>query len=297
VVATLLLLAVAATAGVSAARRAAGPRAHPVSVRPDASAPPLTFNRTWLTAHPQPALPVEARSAILVDLDSRQVLWERDADSLRAPASLAKMMTAMVAADHASLDRSITVPASAVAVEPNHMGLRAGEVVSVRDLMLGLFLDSGNDAAETLASSIIPRRRFLAEMNARAALLGLHSTAFSNPTGLDDPGLRSSARDLAVVAAYLEQHYPELRSIAATRQKSIPAAAGHAAYAPYNLNKMLWTYPGADGLKTGFTDDAGGCVAASASRGRRHLLAVVLHSNVFFTDAGRLLDYGFSSRA
>ena len=165
----------------------------------------------------------------------------------------------------------------------------------MRALLYGLFLDSGNDAAETLARAIMPRPQFIAEMNTRAGMLGLRQTHFSNPTGLDDPRLRSSARDLAVTAAYLELHYPELAAIAATREKSIASSAQHAAYAPWNLNKLLATYPGADGLKTGFTDDAGGCVAASAVRGHRRLLAIVLHSDVFFTDAARLLDYGFST--
>jgi D-alanyl-D-alanine carboxypeptidase (penicillin-binding protein 5/6) len=132
-------------------------------------------------------------------------------------------------------------------------------------------------------------------MNTRAALLGLGQTHFSNPTGLDDAGLRSSARDLAVVAAYLELHYPDLASIAGTRETAIAATAQHGAYAPWNLNKLLATYPGADGLKTGFTDEAGGCLAASAVRGNRRLLAIVLHSDIFFTDAARLLDYGFST--
>jgi D-alanyl-D-alanine carboxypeptidase (penicillin-binding protein 5/6) len=295
--ATLLVLAVAATAGVSAARDALRVKAHGSLLQDAASEPPITFSRSWLYAHPAPALGLKAQSAILVDLDRRQVLWELDPASVRAPASLTKMMTAMIAVDHAGLDQLVTVPVAAAAVEPNHMGLSAGEQVPVRDVLYGLFLDSGNDAAETLAGALLPRARFLAEMNARAALLGLRETRFSNPTGLDDPGLHSSARDLAVLAAYLELHYPELKDIASTRQKWIPAAGWHGAYAPYNLNKLLWSYAGADGLKTGLTDDAGGCVAASATRGGRHLLAIVLHSDVFFTDAARLLDYGFATQA
>ena len=132
-------------------------------------------------------------------------------------------------------------------------------------------------------------------MNARARILGLSRTSFTNPTGLDDPGLRSSARDLAIVASYLVIHYPDLAGIAATRQKSIPAGAHHGAYSLYALNKLLASYPGADGLKTGFTDAAGGCVAATAVRGGRRLVVIVMHSDIFFTDAARLLDYGFAT--
>jgi len=242
-----------------------------------------------------PDLGLAAQAGILVDLDSKRVLWAKDAGSRRAPASLAKMMTAMVAVDLAGLDRTLTVPDGATGVEPNLMGLAAGDQVSVRELLYGLFLDSGNDAAETLGQAIVPRARFIAEMNARAAGWGLRDTAFSNPSGLDDPGLVSTPYDLAVVAGHLVSGYPALMEIAGTRSQSIPATSTHHAYAPYNLNKLLWTYPGATGLKTGFTDDAGGCVVATATRNGRRLIAVIMHSDVFFTDAARLLDYGFST--
>jgi serine-type D-Ala-D-Ala carboxypeptidase (penicillin-binding protein 5/6) len=294
--ALLLVIALLIAAGAASAARQTAPIAHKVRSASVAAAPPLTFDTTWLAAHPSPALPLNTQSAILVDLNARQVLWEKDSDSARAPASLAKMVTAMVAADHAGLDQEVTVPAAAGAVEPNRMGLSAGEIVPVRALMYGVFLVSGNDAAETLAGAIIPRSRFIAEMNARARMLGLTQTKFTNPTGLDDPGLHSSAHDLAVVAAYLVFHYPDLAAIASSREKSIPMGARHGPYSLYALNKLLASYPGADGLKTGFTDEAGGCVAATAVRGGRRLVVIVLHSDVFFTDAARLLDYGFAVR-
>lgn len=232
---------------------------------------------------------------MLVDLDTRQVVWGRDLHARQAPASLTKMVTAMVAADLVSLDAEVTVTPEATAVEPNLMGLSAGEVLSVRELLHGLFLDSGNDAAEALARGIVGRDRFIGLMNRKAERLGLADSHFSNPTGLDDQGLQSSAYDLAVTATTLIDDYPELARIAGTKDRTIAATAGHKAFAPINLNKLLWSYPGANGLKTGFTDEAGGCVAASASRGGRRLVAVTLHSDVFFTDAGKLLDYGFST--
>lgn len=293
--ALLLVIALLVAAGAASAARQVTPPTHPARLGAVAAQPALTFDRSWLAAHGSPALPLKAQSAILVDLTAGQVLWEKDPASPRAPASLAKMLTAMVAADHADLDDEVTVPPAAGAVEPNRMGLSVGEIVPVRALMYGLFLVSGNDAAETLAGAIIPRQRFIQEMNARARVLGLSQTRFTNPTGLDDPGLRSSAADLAVVASYLVLHYPDLAAIAGSRQKSIAAGAHHGPYSLYTLNKLLASYPGADGLKTGFTDDAGGCVAATAVRGGRRLVAIVLHSDVFFTDAGRLLDYGFAT--
>ncbi len=245
-------------------------------------------------ADPQPDLGLRAESAILVDLDSKRVLWSKDGGSRRAPASLTKMVTAMVAADLAPMDLAVTVPGEAVEVEPNVMGLAPGEVVSVKVLLYGLFLDSGNDAAETLARTIVTRERFLELMNAKAAAIGMKTSHFENPTGLDDDALRSSAYDLAIAATAIATRYPQLLEIAGTKEAPIASTATHKSYDPYNLNKLLWTYPGATGLKTGFTDQAGGCVAATAVRGGRHLVVVVMRSDVFFTDAGRLLDYGFS---
>ncbi|HVB77645.1 MAG TPA: D-alanyl-D-alanine carboxypeptidase family protein [Candidatus Nitrosotalea sp.] len=258
---------------------------------------PLAFSSSWLASHPPPDLGIAATEGIEVDLDSGRVLWERAPDVQRAPASLTKMVTAMVALDLASMGTEVTVSALAAQEPPDLMGLSAGEVVSVRDLMYGMFLDSGNDAAEALADGLVMHDRFIALMNAKARAMGLLDLRFMNPTGLDQPGHQASAYDLAVIAASLVTYYPELLPIADTRQISIPATASHKAYQAYSLDKMLWSYPGAVGLKTGFTDAAGGCVASLAVRGKRRILAVVMNSDVFFTDAGKLLDYGFSTPA
>jgi D-alanyl-D-alanine carboxypeptidase (penicillin-binding protein 5/6) len=280
----------ASAAGPAAVRHQAGTNA--------AAAPSGAtsyYRADFVTAHPSPDLGLHAQAAVLVDLDRRQVVWEHDSATPRAPASLTKMMTAMVALDHASLDRRVTVPAEAAGVEPDVMGLSAGEVVTVRDLLYGLFLDSGNDAAETLAQTLLPRARFIAEMNAKARMWGLQHTQFSNPSGLDAVGLASSPYDLAVIAGHLVLDRPELLQIAGTKEMPIPATDQHKAFDPYSLNKLLWMYPGATGLKTGFTDNAGGCVVGTATRDGRHLVAVVMNSDIFFTDAGKLLDYGFAT--
>lgn len=266
-----------------------------VAVAPAAPAAVSFYRNDLAATHPSPDLGLHAQAAVLVDLDSREVLWQHDAQTPRAPASLTKMMTAMVALDHAALDHLVTVPADATGVEPDIMGLSTGEVVSVRDLLYGLFLDSGNDAAETLAQTLVPRPRFISEMNAKAARWGLQHTRFSNPSGLDADGLTASPYDLAVIAGHLELDHPELMEIAGTKEMPIAATAQHKAFDPYSLNKLLWTYPGATGLKTGFTDNAGGCVVGTATRGGRHLVAVVMNSDIFFTDAGKLFDYGFST--
>jgi D-alanyl-D-alanine carboxypeptidase len=254
------------------------------------------FSNFWLATHPQPYLPIHGQAAYLVDLDTRLVLWERDPETSRAPASLTKLMTAMVAVDDAgSLDRVVEVATAATQISPSVMGLSPGEKLTVRQLLYGLFLDSGNDAAEALARGIVPRERFIRQMNQKATSIGLAASHFVNPSGLDASGHGMSAHDLAHVAAYLDRYYPELAAIASTKDVAIVAAAAHKAFYPHNINRLLWTYEGATGLKTGFTGDAGGCWLATATRNGRHLVAVVLNATGHSAnDAALLLNYGFS---
>ena len=256
------------------------------------------FSNLWLATHPQPRLPIHGQAAYLVDLDTRLVLWERDPQTSRAPASLTKLVTAMVAVDDAgSLNRVVGVATAATQVPPSVMGLSPGERVTVRQLLDGLFLDSGNDAAEALSRGIVPRERFIRQMNQKAISIGLTASHFVNPSGLDASGHGMSAHDLAHVAAYLDKYYPQLAAIAGTKDVSIPATTTHKAFYPENLNRLLWTYPGATGLKTGLTDNAGGCMLATATRNGRHLVAVVLNATGYsVNDAILLLNYGFSVR-
>jgi serine-type D-Ala-D-Ala carboxypeptidase (penicillin-binding protein 5/6) len=253
------------------------------------------FSNLWLATNPQPYLPIHGQAAYLVDLDTRIVLWQRDPETSRAPASLTKLITAMVAVDDsASLDQVVQVAKAATQISPSVMGLSAGERLTVRQLLDGLFLDSGNDAAEALSRGIVPRERFIRQMNQKASSIGLSASHFVNPSGLDAAGHGMSAHDLVHVAAYLDKYYPELAAIAGTKEISIPASSTHKAFYPRNLNGLLWTYPGATGLKTGLTDNAGGCMLATATRGGRHLVAVVLNATGFSaSDATVLLNYGF----
>ena len=254
------------------------------------------FSTYWLATHGQPNLPIRGQAVYLVDLDTRQVLWERDPDTMRAPASLTKLITAMVAVDDAgSLDRMVTVTPQATDVIPSVMGLTAGEKLPLRDILYGLFLDSGNDAAEALATGIVPRDRFIRQMNLKAKSIGLTASHFVNPSGLDAPGHGMSAHDLVHAAAYLDTYYPQLAAIADTKDTVIPATATHKAFYPHNVNSILWSYPGATGLKTGLTDNAGGCELATATRDGRHLIAVVMNdTGRSAADASTLLNYGFS---
>jgi D-alanyl-D-alanine carboxypeptidase (penicillin-binding protein 5/6) len=279
----------------AALKVAAAPGPHRVARAAASVSPP--FSSTWLRRTGSPDLGFKASSGVVVDVDSRAVLWAREPKAPRAPASLTKVMTAMVAADLAPLDRQLTVPAEAAGVEADStvMGLSTGEVVTVRDLMYGVFLSSGNDAAETLARALAPREHFIDLMNRKAAGMGMQDTHFSNPTGLDDPALRSTAYDLSVAAATLATRYPELLAIAGSTQAVLPGGRGHKRFELRAMNRLLGAYPGATGLKTGYTGDAGYCLAATAARGDRHLVAVVMGDGLSLTaDAVRLLDYGFS---
>lgn len=276
-----------------------------IGTNPKAEVPPpanfdhFDFSTLWLTVHPQPALSIHGQAAYLVDLDTRQVMWARDPETARAPASLTKLVTAMVAVDDArSLDRTVVVAKEATEVIPSLMGLSTGEHLTVRELLDGLFLDSGNDAAEALARGIVPRDRFIRQMNQKAKSIGLTASHFVNPSGLDAPGLLMSAHDLAHAAAYLDKYYPALAAIASTKDVAIAATPDHKAFNPHNLNPILWSYPGATGLKTGLTDNAGGCMIATATRGGRHLIAVVLNATLHSAaDATALLNYGFSTES
>jgi len=247
---------------------------------------------------PAPIIPlpvISAQEVALLNLDTGRFLWQAHSAQPWAPASLAKIFTAMVASDLMRLDTQVTVPASIQQLpwDSTVMGLTPGERLTVRELLYGVFLRSGNDAAETLASAVTTRAAFVADMNAKAIRLGLHNTHFVNPTGLDAAGYTTTAYDLAMAATYLEYHYPALTAIAATHGITLAATATHKTFTMVNINKMLQTYPGATGLKTGWTELAGGCLITTATRGGHRVLAVVFGSPSVYHEMTQVLDCGF----
>jgi len=307
VIALLALVLAGVLASVSAALAGVRPDlVSRIAPRPGASIRP-PISTAWLGRHPQPALDVKARAVVLMDVDAGQVLWQRQAHERRAPASLTKLLTAMVAADLAPLDHGVRVSGASEAdavlqVEPTStvMGLTVGEKLEVRDLLYGLFLRSGGDAAETLAGGIVQRDQFIGLMNRKAAALHMADSHFTTPVGLDDPKMRTTAYDVALAAAAIVTRYPALLAIAGTPSITLPLTATHKAFTMVNYNKLVlpgtaFTYQGATGMKTAFTDDAGQCMVATATRSGRRLVAVVLGDDVFFTDAVKLLDYGFAT--
>lgn len=265
-----------------------------VPLRHGDSEPIPTFDLAAYDLAAQADLGVHAKSVVMVDLTSGRVLYEKSPHDRRPAASLTKLMTAIVALDVSSPGANVTVSADAAAADPTRIGLTTGEQLTVQELLYAALMNSANDAAEALGQGLLPRARFLAEMNRHARSLHMQDTHYSTPSGLDDPDNFSSAYDLAVLATYIERDYPELVRVASTRDQVIPASATHKAYYPHNINHILDVYPGADGLKTGYTDAAGGCLIATATRNGHRVLLVLMGSDIMFADGPKLLDYGFA---
>jgi D-alanyl-D-alanine carboxypeptidase len=234
---------------------------------------------------------VRARSAVVIDAGTGRVVWQRRPHMIVPIASLTKMMTAVAFAPQPKeLPRMITVRKAWLGIGQSSIYLKPHQHITVGQLLQGLLMVSGNDAANTLAhirSGTLPA--FVRRMNARARLLGLRDSRFSNPSGLYDTGNHASAWDLADLGRYILRD-PVLSRIVSRRTAPAPR---HQTWV--NHNKLLWAYAGARGLKTGYTDLAGSCLAAAATRKGRTLIAIVLHANGDeFTMAERLLDYGFA---
>jgi D-alanyl-D-alanine carboxypeptidase (penicillin-binding protein 5/6) len=248
---------------------------------------------------------VSGDSAIVVDLGTRDVLYAKQPYKRQLMASTAKIMTAIVTVEHSTLDKVVTIPEEATQVEPNHMGVRAGEQLTVQELLYGLLLDSGNDAGEALAYGVggggpTGRAQFVAWMNETVDALGLRGTHYVNPSGLDDPDQYSTAYDLAVMGAYALTK-PDLRRVFATPdvviESSREAGHEHGWFHPGNLNGLLATYRGAIGIKPGYTEDAGYTLVGAAEREGRTLVCVTLNSRHHFSDCAALLDFGFARPA
>jgi serine-type D-Ala-D-Ala carboxypeptidase (penicillin-binding protein 5/6) len=245
------------------------------------------------TMQAAPVVPPAVRSvaAIAVDADTGLTIASRNADAHLAEASLTKMMTALVALDRAQLTDVITATERSRS-EPSIIGLDPGDKLSLEDMLYGLLLPSGNDAALAIAETVGGGSidRFVGWMNERAASMGLHNTHYANPHGLDQEGHYTSARDQAIVArAFMAE--PTLARIVATPNHVVP---GPPLYGFRTSNPLLGVYPGADGIKTGFTDDAGRCLASTAVRDGRRIITIVLNSPNIASDSISLLDAAFA---
>jgi D-alanyl-D-alanine carboxypeptidase (penicillin-binding protein 5/6) len=235
------------------------------------------------------------RSAILVDASSGRVLWQMHAHQRRQVASTTKIMTALLALRKLGPHDIVTVDRSVPRVPLVREGLRAGEKVEASKLFYAMLLYSGNDDALALAIAAGGTKwHFVHEMNTEARLLGLRDTHFVSPSGVVDVGNYSSAWDLAALTR-VAMRSERFRQIVKTHIKHVKWTAPTFAKIYVNNNRLLGSYPGANGVKTGYTHKAGPCLVASATRGGVSLIAVVLDSPDMYTDARRLLNFGFSS--
>jgi D-alanyl-D-alanine carboxypeptidase (penicillin-binding protein 5/6) len=224
--------------------------------------------------------------------------------------SITKVMTAYLAFKANQLNRVITVPGSVVAYVRNNnassAGLVPGEKLTVKELIIAMMLPSGCDASYTLANAYGPGLpAFIAKMNAAAKVMGLTHTHFTDPSGLSIPDASapysSSSAGNLVTLGRANMQFGTFRDIVAMRSYYLPAGSGHNAHSWTNLNPLLGNYPGAIGIKTGYTSAAGDCLLFEATRGTKTLIGVVLHSsssatglNVAASDAEKMLTWGFS---
>lgn len=252
----------------------------------------LIMPLTYIRAGAEPS--VSAASAVVIEAETGTVIWEQNAYERRAMASTTKIMTAILTIEAGDLDREFTVDPYAIMVEGTSMGLREGDRVSRRDLLYGILLPSGNDAANAAAVSVAGSTAKFAElMNEKAAKLGLSDTHFVTPSGLDADGHYTTAYDLAQLAAYAMKN-EVFREVVCC--KSAEVEFGNPPYKRtlYNSNKMLARYDGAIGVKTGFTDNARRCLVSAAERDGVTLVAVTLNAPDDWNDHAQMLDYGFT---
>ena len=234
---------------------------------------------------------VSAHCAILVDAASGRVLCEKNAGQKSLIASTTKIMTGLLVAEAGGLDEEFTIPAEAVGIEGSSLYLKEGEKLTREQLLYGMMLRSGNDAAVALALATAGDvERFVDRMNERAAELGLTGTHFANPNGLDDDGNYSTARDLAALAR------------AAMDNETFAKVVGTKEYrfgnrVLTNHNKLLWRCEGVMGVKTGYTKAAGRLLVSAAERDGRRLIAVTIDAPNDWADHAALLDYGYSEYA
>lgn len=237
---------------------------------------------------------ISAAAACVMDADNGDILYEKKSDERLPMASTTKIMTALLVIERCDLNGIVTVSANAASAEGSSAYLNAGDRIYARDLLYGLMLNSGNDAAVAAAEYAAgSEEKFTVMMNERAAELGLSNTSFENASGLDGENHYTTAEDLARLAcAALENE--TFREIVSCRSKTITLAQTDNRLTFTNHNRLLAGYEGAIGVKTGFTKKCGRCLVSAAQRGGKTIAAVTLNDGNDWLDHKNLLDYGFS---
>lgn len=237
---------------------------------------------------PLQAEAISARKAYVLDTVSGRVLYDRESGEKSLIASTTKIMTALIVCEQCNVLDRMRIPKEAVGIEGSSMYLREGEILTLQELLYGLMLSSGNDAAVALAIYCGGTVEGFAQlMNDKARNLGLKNTHFVNPNGLDHPDHYSTARDLAVLAAYAMENPIFQKTVSAKTVRIGDRVLK-------NHNKLLWLLEGTDGVKTGFTKAAGRILVSSAQRNGRRLVAVTIHAPDDWNDHKQFLTEGFS---
>lgn len=255
-----------------------------------------------ITAPDTPPVPgdVSAEAWLVADLDSGAVIAARDPHGRHRPASTIKVLVAMASINTLNLNKSVVGTAEDAAVEGTKVGINDGGTYTINQLLHGLLMHSGNDAAHALAMQLGGIQQALEKINILATKLGGRDTRVATPSGLDGPGMSTSAYDISLFYRYAWQN-PSFSDIVATRTFNFPGHGENPGYQLENDNQLLYNYPGALGGKTGYTDDAGQTFVGAANHNGRRLMAVLLHGTrqpiAPWEQAAHLLDYGFGTAA
>lgn len=246
---------------------------------------------------------ISAKGALFVDSQTGQTLYAKNATQKLPIASLVKVMTSLIALEHKKLEEEYLVSQRAAEMEPDKMLLIPGERLSLKELLYGVFLISANDAAEVLAEGTLrqaqgkqgSREEFIKLMNIKAKQLGMESSYFVNPTGLDEDSHNSysSTLDMAILTRYLVRYYPQIVEISQTSHIILPKTSSHQDYDIYSGINLLTTYPGVVGFKTGYTPEAGLTLITLARKDGHEVIGVILGSEKRRDEARELLDYSF----
>ncbi len=251
------------------------------------------------------ALNINAKAAYLIDVDSALPLFSQNETQKLPIASTTKIATAMVVLDNYKdrLNDTVTITQPMINVIPSVIGLKVGEKITVDNLLNGMLIMSGNDAAYSLTEYFGGKEKFVAEMNAKAREIGLENTEYKDPAGLNDEGY-STAKDLALIASYA-LHNPKFLEIVSTSTKTISSTNGQISHELISTDKLIvptekYYYPNIVGGKTGYTDKAGRVLVSLAKQDNRQLLAVIINTNDSSIDAAageskKLFEWGFGN--
>ena len=240
---------------------------------------------------------ITAAAAVVMEAKTGKIVYAKNPDEKRAPASTTKILTGALALEKKqdSLDQMVTTSVKAAATGESSIWLEKGEQLTLDQLLYGLLLNSGNDAAVAIAEYVAgSEEEFVRMMNQKAKEVGANNTNFANPNGLPNPNHYTTAKDLALIARYALQN-PKFAEIVSTKTRTIPWPGHEWDRKLINTNKLLWRLEGANGVKTGYTNAAGHCLVSSATRNGQQFITVVLASQNMWDDSTNLLEYAFAN--